>query len=76
MDRNRGHIDLKVDGLTCTGCAMDLETFLNNIDGILKAAVDYAEEKIHIEYDPDEIGESQIVSAVRRIGFKVVLMSP
>lgn len=74
MDRNRRHIDLKVEWLTCTGCAMDLETFLNNIDGILKAAVDYAEETILIEYDPGEIGESQIVSTVKRIGFRTRML--
>jgi len=70
METNRRHIDLKVEGLDCTGCAMDMETFLANIDGILKASVDYAGETIHIEYDPDKIGEGQIGSIVKKIGFR------
>ncbi|MBI4691055.1 MAG: heavy-metal-associated domain-containing protein, partial [Nitrospirae bacterium] len=64
--------NLKVEGITCTGCATDAETVLKNIEGILDAKVDYLTGGITIEYDPDEIEKDRILSVVKKMGFKVI----
>lgn len=66
------NIDLKVEEITCTGCATDAETVLKSTDGILDAEVDYLTGKITIEYDPDEIEKNRMLSIVKKMGFKII----
>ena len=63
-------LSLQVEGISCTGCAMDMETVLRSTNGILKAAVNYMTGIINIEYDPDELDGEQILAIVRKWGFK------
>ncbi|MDP2168082.1 MAG: heavy metal-associated domain-containing protein [Thermodesulfovibrionales bacterium] len=64
-------LDFTVEGITCAGCATDIETVLGNMDGVLKADVDYAENIVHVEYDPVEVQEEKIILALRGLGLEV-----
>ena len=61
----------KVTGITCTGCATDIETVLRNTDGAVNASVDYSTGEVAVEYDPDEINEQQITSVLKKLGLRV-----
>ena len=67
-------LSLQVEGISCTGCAMDIETVLSSMDGILKVNVGYAAETIDIEYNPAEIDSDRILSAIKKIGLKVKVL--
>ncbi|MBI3377990.1 MAG: heavy-metal-associated domain-containing protein [Nitrospirae bacterium] len=67
-------LSLQVEGISCTGCAMDIETVLSNWDGILKVTVGYATETIDVEYNPAEIDSDKILSAVKRMGLKIKVL--
>lgn len=63
-------LKLLVEGIVCTGCAMDMETVLNDTDGILESSVSYQDGIITIVFDPDEIEEEKVVAKVRSFNFK------
>lgn len=67
---NLARINLQVEGIYCAGCATDMETVLNNTDGIIKASVDYSSGLISVEYDPSEISAEKITSMINGMGFK------
>lgn len=67
-------LSLQVEGISCTGCAMDIETVLSNRDGILKVTVGYATETIDVEYNPAEIDSDRIRSAIKKIGLKIKVL--
>ena len=67
-------LSLQVEGISCTGCAMDIETVLSSMDGILKVNVGYAAETIDIEYNPAEIDSDRILSAIKKIGLKIKVL--
>lgn len=67
-------LSLQVEGISCTGCAMDMETVLRNTSGILKAAVNYMTGIINIEYDSDELDGEQIFAFIRKMGFKTKIV--
>lgn len=67
-------LSLQVEGISCTGCAIDMEAVLRNTSGILKAAVNYMTGIINIEYDPDEINGKQIFAIIRKMGFKTKIL--
>lgn len=58
---------LRVDGIICAGCAEDMRKILTETDGIIDAEVNYAEETIHIKYDPEIIDRKDVYFRVRRL---------
>lgn len=68
-------IHLQLEGITCTGCAEDIQTILREKEGILDASVNFAEGKINIRYDAELIGQKQILLTVSRLGFKTNILS-
>ena len=71
MEKTAKQINIQVEGISCTGCATDMETILRNTDGIVDAKVFYATGMIKIEYAPSEIELDQIFSIVKKIGFNI-----
>ena len=62
---------LRVEGITCPGCAVDVESVLLDTDGVLTVSVSTTEDRIKINYDPNEIGEQQLVDRIRKLGLKI-----
>jgi Cu+-exporting ATPase len=63
-------LSLQAEGITCTGCAQDLETVLKGIDGIHEARVSFREERISILFGPEVIGRKKVLHIVSKMGFR------
>ena len=63
-------IKLKIEGMHCTGCSSRLEKVLNNVEGVEKATVSFAEKEAIITYNEEKISEKQIKSEIKEAGFK------
>ncbi len=74
MENNAKEIKLQAEGITCTGCAMDMENILRDKEGILYVSVNFRDGTINIRYDPDVIDEKQIFLTVRKLGFKTKII--
>ncbi|MDH4151498.1 MAG: heavy metal translocating P-type ATPase [Betaproteobacteria bacterium] len=61
-------IDLPITGMTCAACATRIEKVLNRLPDV-KAAVNFATEKAHIEYPSGRIGPAELISAIRKAGY-------
>ena len=61
-------IDLQLTGMTCAACAARIEKVLNRAEGV-RAAVNFANETAHIEFDGDKSSEQTLIEAVRRSGY-------
>ena len=61
-------IDLQLTGMTCAACAARIEKVLNRADGV-RAAVNFANETAHVEFDPDKASQQTLIEAVRRAGY-------
>jgi len=61
----------KVTGITCSGCATDIETVLGNTEGVVNASVDYSTGEIAVEYDPEEITEPQVACVLKKLELRV-----
>lgn len=62
---------LQADGITCVGCACDMERLLLQREGVLEASVNYAGEIISVRYDPLLLDRKAVFSAVRGLGYRV-----
>jgi Cu+-exporting ATPase len=67
-------IELPVTGMTCSNCAANIERALNKkVPGVVQAAVNFATERVSVEYIPGVSGIDDIVSAIEKAGYGAVL---
>ncbi len=64
-------LNLKVEGITCSGCAVDVDSVLKNADGISDAEASYSAGTVSIDYHPEEINEKQVLDLVKKLGLKI-----
>jgi copper chaperone CopZ len=69
-------VDIKflMTGITCTGCAMDMENILLDMDGVEDASINFKDGIFSITYDSDQIEEKTIVKKVENLGFESKLL--
>ncbi len=65
-------LNLKVEGITCSGCAVDIVSALKNLDGILDAEASYATGNVNVDYDPRELDEKEVLDHVEKLGLKKI----
>jgi Cu+-exporting ATPase len=67
-------MELAVTGMTCANCVNTVERALNKkVPGILEAGVNFATEKATVKYIPGTVSRADIVAAVERAGYGVVV---
>lgn len=73
---NKKQVDkanFKIDGMTCSSCAMIIQKKLNSLDGIVNANINIATEKGQVEYDRTKIDIQAILKGVEDAGYKGML---
>ena len=65
----------KISGMTCSACAARIERAMNKLDGIEKANVNFAAEKLYVTYEDKNLSENDILSAIRKAGYDVASAS-
>ena len=61
-----------VIGISCASCVKKIEDVLNKTDGVIGANVNFATEKLTIEYDNDRLDIKKIEEIVKSIGFELI----
>jgi len=65
--------ELSLIGMTCANCAATIDRILNNkVPGILKAQVNFASERVFIEYVPMISSLDHIISVLKKAGFSAI----
>jgi len=60
---------IPISGMTCTACAQSIEIALYKQQGVIKANVNYATEKVVVEYDSAEIDKKGLADAISETGY-------
>ena len=68
---NTSTINLPVTGMTCAACASRIEKTLNKLEGVDKANVNFAVEKVTLEYHPNQVGVDDFIQTIRNIGYDI-----
>ena len=59
-------------GMTCASCVRKIETVLGKTEGISEASVNFASEKVTIEYDNDKIDLDKIEKIIKSLGYELI----
>ncbi len=65
-------VDLPIEGMTCTACAVRIGKGLSKIEGVEKADVNFASGKARVLYDADLVSLQDLSAKVESLGYKVV----
>ncbi len=69
----KAKVELPVTGMTCANCAMNIERALNRkVTGVINASVNFATERVYVEYVPSISNIDEIVSAIKKAGYGAI----
>jgi len=63
---------LKIIGMTCAACAKASERAVKKLDGVVEANVNFATEKMVVQYEDSKRDIDKIKEAVRKAGYEAV----
>ncbi|MDF2941684.1 MAG: copA [Herbinix sp.] len=63
---------IKISGMTCAACAQRVQKAVSKLEGIANASVNFATEKLSVEYDNQIASVSNIKDAVEKAGYGVI----
>ncbi|QCR31323.1 heavy metal translocating P-type ATPase [Lysinibacillus sp. SGAir0095] len=61
--------EFAITGMTCAACATRIEKGLNKLDGVTLANVNLALENAVVEFNPNQVSMSDIISRVEKLGY-------
>ena len=65
------NIELRIEGMHCTGCSTRLQKVLSNLDGVSRAEVSFEKGMANIEFNKEIITLDEIKNAIVDSGFEV-----
>ena len=63
----------KIPDMSCTNCAMKLESLEDTLEGIKEINASYHRLEMVIIYDETRLTDEQIIAAVKKKGYQAVL---
>lgn len=69
--KDKSSVELKVSGMTCSACANRIEKNLNKLED-LEASVNFAAEKVFLNYNPASQSLAEIKEVIRQTGYEIV----
>lgn len=63
-------IILKISGMHCASCAVNIENALRKEAGIKSANVNFASEKLYLEFDEKKIDLTKVKKIIEKLGYK------
>ena len=64
-------VTLKITGMECPNCSMNLERIEDKLKGVVFAEASYRKEQMVVEYDDAVLTLDQIKAEVKRLGYEV-----
>ncbi|MBU2863028.1 cadmium-translocating P-type ATPase [Reinekea forsetii] len=73
---NEHHAIFLIEGISCSACAWLIDKRLTQLNGVTKAHVNSATHRLLLEWDPNQIGLSEIAKTLFFIGYQVTPFLP
>jgi len=64
-------LELKVGGMTCTGCEQRLAKALSRLEGVVRSTANHQTGQVRVVFDAARTPESAIRSTIEQAGYEV-----
>jgi Cu+-exporting ATPase len=68
---NAKTIIMPVTGMSCSNCALTIESNVRKLPGVSGVNIDFSGEKLTVVFNPSVLNENDIIASVKRIGYGV-----
>ena len=68
-------LKLKIEGMHCTSCAMNIDGELEDTEGVKSSSTSYTKQTTEVEFDKEKLDEKQIVEIIKRAGYSGIPQS-
>ncbi len=65
------HDSMDIEGMDCSDCVTVIEHGIGRMDGVLSVRVNYAANRMWVEYDRKHVSRAAIVKRVRSLGYTI-----
>lgn len=69
------HVELKISGMTCQGCAEHVNHALDGVPGVLEHITSYEQGTSRVKFDADKATKESLVDAINATGYLVTEVS-
>jgi Cu+-exporting ATPase len=66
-------LKLKIDGMHCTSCAMNIDGELEDTDDVRSSSTNYAKGEAEVEYDEEKVKPEDIIKTIEKTGYKAFI---
>lgn len=67
--------EIKIGGMSCTSCSAKVNKKLDETEGVVKANINFANEKAYVEYDSSKITEDVLINTIKSLGYEAEVES-
>lgn len=64
-------VELRVRGMTCTGCEQAIQRALARLDGVMRSVADHRGEQVRVVFDSKRTSEQAVRSCIQQAGYEV-----
>lgn len=61
---------LKIKGMHCTACSLNIDSTLEEMDGVVSAQTKYAKSMTEVVFNPELVGPSRLKAAIAELGYE------
>ncbi len=65
---------LKIDGMHCTSCALNIDFDLEDLKGVKSSKTSYASQITEIEFDENTLDDKTILETIKKTGYKAMVI--
>jgi copper chaperone CopZ len=64
-------LELKVSGMTCTGCEQRIATALSRLEGVVRSTANHQTGQVRVVFDAARTSERAVRSTIEQAGYEV-----
>lgn len=69
-------IKLKIEGMHCTSCAMNIDGDLeDNIRGVKSSNTNYVKQETEVDFDEEQVKIEDLIKSVEKTGYKAFIQA-
>lgn len=61
---------IKIKGMHCTSCAMNIDGELEDTEGVVESSTNYAKAVTEVKFDEGKVDEEKIVKIIKDVGYE------
>ena len=63
---------LKIEGMHCNSCVMNIEFDLEDVEGVKSARASLVKQECEVEFDPSKVTQKKLIQTIKETGYTVV----